>query len=66
MQSDWIISAGGIVYGVILISVVFVKSKITEPLRIDKLIFPNISEQTRLINLVAGICFTAYGIYSIL
>ncbi|TAL59531.1 MAG: hypothetical protein EPN85_09130 [Bacteroidetes bacterium] len=57
---------GGIIYGVILIMVMFVKTKFTEPFRIDALIIPGFSEKTRPINLVAGICFAGYSIYSLL
>ena len=56
---------GGIIYGALLIAVVFVKTKFTEPFRIDALIMPNPSEKTRPLNLVAGICFAGYSIYSL-
>lgn len=60
-----LLTIGGIVYGLLLIATVFVKTKYTEPFRIDALIMPSPSEKTRILNLVAGICFAGYGFYSL-
>ncbi|MEK6614503.1 MAG: hypothetical protein AABZ32_00095 [Bacteroidota bacterium] len=61
-----LLTTGGIIYGALLIAVVFVKTKFTEPFRIDALIMPNPSEKTRPLNLIAGVCFAGYSIYSLL
>jgi hypothetical protein len=65
MKIDLIIISGGIIYGLLLITVVFVKRGILESFRIDALIMPKPSEKTRPINLFAGIAFAAYSIYSL-
>lgn len=64
MKIDLLATVGGVVYGVLLVLVVFVKTRFTESLRIDSLIIPNSSEKTRPINLIAGVCFAGYSIYS--
>lgn len=56
----------GILYGLLLISSVFVRNAIIESLRVDALFMQNASEATRPVNLVAGILFAGYGIYSLL
>lgn len=58
--------AGGIIYGGLLITAAFVKTKFTEPFRIDALLMPKPSEKTRILNLIAGVCFAGYSIYSLL
>ncbi len=64
MQSNLII-AGGIIYGILLIIVAFVKTRYTEAFRIDALFLPKPTEKTRLLNLIAGACFAGYSIYSL-
>jgi len=66
MQTNLLIIAGGIIYGVLLIITAFVKTRYTEPFRIDALIMPKPTEKTRLFNLIAGVCFAGYSIYSLL
>ncbi len=63
---DMIVTVIGIIYGVFLILTFFVRSKITEAMRIDVLFMPNPSEATRPLNLVAGILVAGYSIYSLL
>lgn len=63
---DSAVVIGGIIYGLILIVGVFLKSRFTEPFRIDSLISAVPSEKTRPLNLVAGICFAGYGIYTLI
>jgi len=63
---DSLLTTGGIIYGVLLIIIVFVKTRFTEPFRIDALIMSSPSEKTRPFNLIAGICFAGYSIYSLL
>jgi len=56
----------GIIYGALLILTAFVRTKFTEPFRIDVMFMPNPSEATRLLNLVGGILVAGYSIYSLL
>jgi hypothetical protein len=66
MQTDLLIIAGGIIYGILLIIFTFVKTRFTESFIIDGLIMPNPSEKTRFINFIAGISIALYSIYSLL
>ena len=63
---DTIVTVIGIIYGLFLILVTFVSNKVTESLRIDALFIPQPGENTRPLNLVVGILFAGYGIYSLL
>ena len=63
---DTIVTVIGIIYGVFLILTFFVRSKITEAMRIDALFMPKPSEATRPINIVVGILIAGYSIYSLL
>ncbi|MBM2837671.1 MAG: hypothetical protein HW415_296 [Deltaproteobacteria bacterium] len=63
---DLTITVIGMIYGLLLIWIYFVPAKATETLRIDALIMPNPSEATRVLNLVAGLLFAGYSIYSLL
>jgi len=60
-----IVTAGGIVYGVVLVSAVFLRNGFTEALRIDALFMPNPTESTRPLNLVIGLALIAYNGYSL-
>jgi hypothetical protein len=66
MNQEIILATGGIIYGMLLISVMFVRTAFTEKLRVDALIFPNPKENSRALNLVAGAAFAAYGIWSLI
>ena len=63
---DLIVTLGGIVYGVVLVSVVFFRNRFTEALRIDALIVPKPTDATRMINPVIGILLIGYNAYSLL
>lgn len=63
---DSAVVVGGIIYGLILIAGAFLRSRFIEPFRIDSLITAAPSEKTRPLNLIAGICFAGYSIYSLL
>ena len=63
---DTTVTVIGIIYGFLLILAFFVRSRITESMRIDALFIPQYSENTRPLNLVAGALFAGYGIYSLL
>ena len=63
---DLIVTMGGIVYGLVLVSVVFFRNRFTEALRIDALIMPKPTDATRMINPVIGILLIGYNGYSLL
>lgn len=63
---DLIVTIGGIVYGAVLVSVVFFRNRFTEALRIDALILPRPTESTRALNLVIGLVLIAYNGYSLI
>jgi hypothetical protein len=63
---DVFINVLGILYGVLLISAAFVRSGLTEAMRIDALFIKEYTEKTRPLNLLAGLLIAGYGIYSLL
>ena len=63
---DLIVTVGGIVYGVMLVSVMFVRNRVTESLRIDALMVPKPTEATRMLNPVIGLLLIGYDVYSLL
>jgi len=63
---DLIVTIGGIVYGVVLVSVVFFRNRFTEALRIDALIMPKPTDATRVLNPVIGLLLIGYNAYSLL
>jgi len=63
---DLIVTLGGIVYGLVLVSVVFFRNRFTEALRIDALIMPKPTDATRMINPVIGLLLIGYNAYSLL
>lgn len=63
---DLVVTAGGIVYGVVLVSVVFFRNRFTEALRIDALIVPQPTDATRALNPVIGLLLIGYNAYSLL
>lgn len=65
MSLDLALTLGGIIYGIALILTTFVKNKVTEALRIDKIFMPKVSERTRLLNLGFGIAAVGYNVYAL-
>jgi hypothetical protein len=65
-NQDVIVNAIGISYGIILILAAFVRTKVTEAMRVDALFIPQPTESTRPVNLVVGILVAGYGLYSLL
>ncbi len=61
-----VVTVVGIIYGLVLILVTFVRIKFIESMRIDALVIPQPTESTRPVNLVAGLLIAGYGIYSLL
>lgn len=62
---DILVNTIGIVYGILLILTVFVRSRVTESMRIDALFVKQPTESTRPVNLLAGLLVAGYGIYSL-
>lgn len=63
---DTIVTVVGVIYGLVLIMVTFVRNRALESMRIDALVIPQPTESTRPVNLIAGILIAGYGIYSLL
>ena len=60
------VNAGAIVYGSALVLGAFVRTRLTEALRIDVLFIPNAGEKTRPLNVVMGLLIAGYGLWSLL
>lgn len=61
-----IVHIGAIAYGVLLIAAMFVRTPLTEALRIDSLFLPKAGEATRPVNLVVGLLVAGYASLSLL
>ena len=57
--------AGAIAYGVVLILGTFVRTRVTEALRIDTLFIPQAGDGTRPLNLIFGLLIAGYGAWSL-
>jgi hypothetical protein len=62
---DTVVNAGAIVYGLLLVLAAFVRTPVTEALRIDALFIPQAGEKTRPLNLVLGLLIAGYGAWSL-
>ena len=62
---DSIVNIIGILYGLVLILVYFVRIRVLESMRVDALFMPQATENSRPVNLVVGILVAGYGIYSL-
>jgi hypothetical protein len=62
---DTVVNAGAIVYGALLTLGSFVRTPVTEALRIDSLFIPQAGEKTRPLNLVLGLAIAGYGAWSL-
>lgn len=56
---------GAIVYGLTLVLATFVRTGLTEALRVDNLFVPRAGEATRPLNLVFGLLVAGYGAWSL-
>lgn len=65
IQLDTILTLVGIIYGALLIFSVFMRNRFTEAMRIDALLMPNPTQNTRILNLIAGLLILGYMIYSL-
>jgi Cu/Ag efflux pump CusA len=63
---DLLINLLGIAYGAVLIAATFVRSRLTEAMRVDALFMSGHSERTRPVNLLAGLLVAGYATYSLL
>lgn len=63
---DLLINVLGFLYGVMLISAMFIRTALTEAMRIDALFIRNYSESTRPVNLLVGSLVAGYALYSLL
>jgi hypothetical protein len=63
---DNIVNAGAVVYGIALVVGNFVRTPVTEALRIDALFIPQAGDKTRPLNLVLGLLIAGYGAWSLL
>jgi hypothetical protein len=62
---DAAVNAGAIAYGLVLVLGTFVRTRVTEALRVDALFIPQASEKTRPLNLVLGLLIAGYGAWSL-
>jgi hypothetical protein len=62
---DTIVNAGAVAYGLLLVLASFVRSPLTEALRVDTLFVPQAGEKTRPLNLVLGLLIAGYGAWSL-
>jgi hypothetical protein len=60
-----VVNAGAIAYGMLLVAATFVRTPLTEAMRIDSLFIPQAGENTRPLNLVLGLLFAGYGAWSL-
>lgn len=63
---DLFIHVLGIAYGLLLVAATFMRSPLIDAMRIDALFIREYSEQTRPLNLLAGMLVTGYALYSLL
>jgi hypothetical protein len=63
---DTVVNTGAIVYGALLMLGTFVRTPLTEALRIDALFIPQAGDKTRPLNLVLGLLIAGYGAWSLL
>jgi hypothetical protein len=65
-NQEIIVNLIGTLYGVALIATFFVRTGITEALRVDAMFLRNHGENTRPLNLVLGLLVAGYAVYSLL
>jgi hypothetical protein len=63
---DLLINLLGCLYGLLLVSAVFTRTRFTEAMRIDALFIPRYSEKTRPLNLLAGLLVAGYAAHALL
>ncbi len=63
---DLLINVLGCLYGALLVSAAFLRTRLTEAMRIDALFVPQYSEKTRPLNLLAGLLIAGYAAHSLM
>lgn len=63
---DLYVNTGAMVYGALLVAAAFVRTPLTEALRIDALFIPQAGERSRPLNLLIGLLVAGYGAWSLL
>lgn len=61
-----LVHIGAIVYGLLLVAAMFVRTPLTEALRIDALFIPDAGEKSRPLNLIFGLLIAGYGAWSLM
>lgn len=62
---DTALNTGAIAYGLALVCSLFVRTRLTEALRIDAMFIPQAGEATRPLNLIVGALIAGYGAWSL-
>ena len=62
---DTLVNSGAVLYGLLLVAASFVRTPVTEALRIDALFLPQAGENTRPLNLIFGLLIAGYGAWSL-
>lgn len=62
---EQIVNLGAVAYGFLLVLGIFVRTPITEALRIDALFIPQAGESSRPLNLFLGLAIAGYGVWSL-
>ena len=62
---DIAVNAGAVAYGLLLVVGTFIRTPLTEALRVDTLFIPQAGEKTRLLNLLLGLLIAGYGAWSL-
>ena len=62
---DPLIHLGAIAYGALLVLGLFVRTPVTEALRIDAMFIPQAGDASRPLNLLLGLLFAGYGAWSL-
>jgi hypothetical protein len=63
---DTLVNSGAVAYGMALVLGAFLRTPVTEALRIDALFLPQAGENTRPLNLIFGLLIAGYGAWSLL
>ena len=62
---DVYVNVLGLAYGLMLVMTMFVRTSITEAMRVDALFMSKPSEGSRPLNLVVGLLVAGYAVYSL-
>ncbi len=62
---DQIVNLGAVAYGLLLMLGLFIRTPLTEALRIDALFIPQAGDSSRPLNLLLGLLIAGYGAWSL-